>query len=147
MITIDSVEPGTKFVTTAVLHKDSKEPFLKHFGASRDHCYVWGCKPEDIVDVECEIVENDVLVDQLLRDKNYDNDKKEYFACISVEDDGTLDVGIVEPNIKVFFMCFPYGCDAERFWGHEIRDIYTNEIIHKVGDRRNYMVTLKVKML
>lgn len=144
MVKIDSIEVGTKFSTTAIMHKDDKREFLKHFGASRDHCYVWGCKPEDIVDVECEIIENDVLVDQLMRDKNYDCNQQDYFACISVEDDGTLDVGIVEPNIKVFFMCFPYGCDIERFWNHEVKDVWTHEIKHKKGDRRNYMARLKV---
>lgn len=147
MIKIESIENGTIFKTTAVVVTNSRGTFMTHFGASREHSYVWGCKPEDIVNVECEIIENDVLVDQLMVDKNYDNNKQDYFACISVEDDGTFDVRFVEPNIKVFFMCFPYGCDIERVWQHDIKDVWTNEIKHKKGDRRNYMARLKVNLI
>ena len=145
MINIASIEPGTKFNTTAILKTNSSGIlFFDRFQASREHYYVYGIKDSsEILDVECEIVDNDLDIESILRDKSYDNNQIDYFCLARVEKDG-FHIGLIYPNVKVFFMCFPYGCNAERFWNHDIHDI-NGDIEYKKGSRRSYMMRIKVK--
>ncbi len=146
MITLNTIEKGTKFNTTAVKEKDSNGgDIFMHFESIREHASVWGLNPKDILDVECEIVDNDLSIESILADRSYDDNSTDYFCCASVEDDG-FNVSLIFPNIKLFFMCFPYGCDIERYWQHDIPDEDGN-IEHRKGDRRNYMMRIKVKEL
>lgn len=132
MIILDSIEKGTKFTigATEEIQPRTGEHFFSHFGIVREHSHMWGRKPEDVVDVECEIVDNDLSIESLMKDENYDNNCVDYFACIYVREDNTFNVGFIFPNIKQFFVCFPYGTNESRF--------YTN------GKRRSYMARLKV---
>lgn len=146
MITLNTIEKGTKFNTTAVKEKDSNgSDIFTHFESIRKHASLWGFNPEDILDVECEIMDNDLSIESILADQSYDNNRIDYFCCASAED-GSFNVSLIFPNIKLFFMCFPYGCDIERYWQHDIPDEYGN-IKYRKGDRRNYMMRIKVKEL
>ena len=143
MVKIDSIEPGTKFRTTAVISERNGEKLFTHIGVSRIHSSIWGVDPEDIVNIECEIVDNDLSINELILDKSYDSNCIDYFCHAEIEDN-CFDISMIYPNIKQFFICYPYGPDASRFWSHEITDSDGN-IIHRPGDRRAYQMRLKVK--
>lgn len=143
MIKIDSIEPGTKFCTTAVVSVKNGEKIYRHIGVSREHSYMWGDKPEDIIDIECEIVDNDLSINELMTDESYDNNCIDYFCHAEIQED-CFDISMIYPNIKQFFMCYPYGPDASRFWSHEIKNIH-GDIEHRPGDRRAYQMRLKVR--
>lgn len=143
MLTIDSIENGTKFTTTAVLNNGKQGTFFNRFGAFREKAYIFACDPEEIVDVECEIVDNDLIIKDILSDKNYDKNCIDYFACIRPNNDGTFEFEFAGPNIKVFYASFPYGPDIERFWQNDV-SIPSSGIEHKKGDRKIYFSRIKV---
>lgn len=146
MITLNTIEKGTKFNTTAIKEKDSGGgDIFMYFESIREHASAWGLNPKDILDVECEIVDNDLSIESIMADRSYDDNCTDYFCCASEEDDG-FNISLIFPNIKLFFMCFPYGCDIERYWQHDMPDKDGN-IKHRKGDRRNYMMRIKVKEL
>lgn len=146
MIKLDTIEPGTKFVTTATVEKKNGEEVFTHIGVSRKHSSIWGVDPDKIVDIECEIVDNDLLIDDLMLDKDYDNNCVDYFCHAEIEKDGRFDIGLIYANIKVYFVCFPYGADASRFWHHTIERV-DGTVEHKEGDRRAYNMRIKVRKL
>lgn len=125
--------------------KESDEYVYDSFGIDKDHTYMWGRKPEQVIKVKATIIEEDVLMSKLYRhDSDYDCNKVDYFGWISFEKD-ELDIRMIWRNIKLYFMCFPYGPDAGRFWSQDMKDYKTYEIIHKAGDRKGMTVRLKIE--
>ena len=66
-----------------------------------------------------------------------------------MEDDGTLKIGLIYPNIKLYNMCFPYVIDDCLFFDRDFTSInyetFEQTIIHKKGDRRAMTVRLKIE--
>lgn len=145
---ISNYKVGTTFDTTCTLHSIKKGgvPLYINFFISRKFARSFGEKPENVIDVRCTIIEEDVIVNDLMTDPNYDANTCEYFAHVTFDDDGTYDIGLIYGNIKLYFMCFPYTPDNERFYHHDIGDCKGN-IIHKVGDRKSMTVRLKVERI
>jgi hypothetical protein len=146
---IPDYKVGTTFETTCTLQSIQKGgiPFYNNFFISRTFAKsIFGKNPEDVIDVRCTITEEDVLINDLIKDPKYDNNTCEYFAHITFEDDGTYNISLIYGNIKLYFMCFPYTPDAERFYSHEFKDLNGN-IIHKIGDRKSMSVRLKVERI
>ena len=144
MIFLPSIEIGTEFITTAVENYNGRG-FFNNFQANRKHAYSFGTKPEDIVDVKCTIIENDVIIGELYKNPEYDSNSQDYFALAQVIDDKSgYNIGLISPNIKVYHICFPYGADVERFYDKDIHDILTDRILFHAGERRAYHLRLKV---
>lgn len=148
---INNYKVGTSFNITCVKvnrklsGKETSEIIYDSFEISKEHAYIWGRKPEQVIVVKATIIEEDVLMDKLYRkNSDYDCNKIDYFGWITFEDDGTYRINMIYPNIKQYFVCFPYGADAGRFWSQDIKDFNTNKIIHKAGDRRGMTVRLKI---
>lgn len=143
MIKVSSISPGTKFTATAIPAESAiGEKYFIKFHVPRMYADIYGVNADDITDIECEIIDSDVSVDTLITDPGYDNNSVDYFCHAEPVKDG-YELNLFFENIKLFFMCFPYGCDAERFWKHDITDA-NGEILHKVGDRKSYMLRFKV---
>lgn len=119
------------------------------FGIMKEHAYMWARKPEDIIKVKATIIEEDVIIDDLFkRDSDYDTNQVDYFGCIDFEHDEPVRISMIYPNIKQYFVCFPDGPDAVRFWRFDSikLDYDTGEktIEHLAGDRRSMTVRLKI---
>ena len=117
---IDNYKVGTSFEITCSKeeHKTSGKKDGKHyyqnFGIVKEHAYMWGVKPENIITVKATIIEEDVMCQKLMAGKNYDVNSIDYFGRISFEED-KIDIHIIYPNIKQYFICFPYGTDIGLF--------------------------------
>ena len=143
MIKVSSISLGTRFTVTAVpAESGTGEKYFTKLHVSRAYADIWGVSSNDITDIECEITDSDVSVDTLITDPCYDNNSVDYFCHAEPVEDG-YELNLFFENIKLFFMCFPYGCDAERIWKHDITDT-NGKILHKVGDRKSYMLRFKV---
>lgn len=143
MIKVSSISPGTRFTITAVPAESSTgEKYFTKLHVSRAYADIRGVSGNDITDIECEITDDDVSVETLLIDPCYDNNSVDYFCHAEPVKDG-YELNLFFENIKLFFMRFPYGCDIERFWKHDITDM-NGEILHKAGDRKSYMLRFKV---
>lgn len=148
---ISDYKVGTEFEITCAkvnkrLHGEiiPNEYIYDSFGISQEHPYVWARKPEEVIKVKCTIIEEDVVIADIYKNKDYDSNCIDYFGFILFKDDGTFDISMIYPNIKTYSICFPYGADAERFWS---QDIKINEVVHHAGDRRAMSVRLKVEPL
>ena len=110
---IGDYKVGTSFEIncTKRQHIRTGEIIYDSFGIVENLAYMWGRKPEDIVKVKCTIIEEDVLLREKFKDDNYDDNSTDYFGLITWEDDGTLKIGLIYPNIKLYNMCFPYVID------------------------------------
>ena len=138
---------GTTFETTcATRHVKEGHPFYDSFGIDVEHCWMRARKPEEIRKVRCTIIEEDVLVNELMKHgSDYDTNKVDYFGWIEFQEDGTLDIRMIYGNIKLYFMCFPYTPDTVRFYSEDsVVDIHGNYRWH-AGDRRGMSVRLKVE--
>jgi hypothetical protein len=93
--------------------KDGKH-FYQNFGIHKEFAYIYGANPEDVIKVKATIIEEDVMCQKLMVDKNYDDNSIDYFGRISFED-GKMDILFIFPNIKQYFVCFPYGTDIGLF--------------------------------
>ncbi len=63
---------GTTFETTcASRYVKEERPFYDSFGISREHTYMFGRKPEEVCNVRLTIIEEDVLVNDLMRSPDY----------------------------------------------------------------------------
>lgn len=134
---IKDYKTGTTFEITCTKEHNC----YNHFQIHKDLVHMYGKKQEDVITVKCTIIEEDVIVSDLYKyGSSYDANKVDYFGWIEFEDDGTYDIGLIYPNIKLYFMCFAYGPDARRFWNHDIDN-------HKKGDRRGMTVRLKIEEL
>lgn len=144
---INNYKVGTKFETLcASRYVREEKPFYDSFGISKEHAQYFGRKSEEIVKVECTIIEEDVIVGDLFKhDSPYDDNKVDYFAWIEFEEDGSYDIRMIYGNIKLYFICFPGGPDVCRFWSSDSYDVMKNVYNHKKGDRRGMTVRLEVK--
>jgi len=140
---ISDYKVGTSFEITCAKVKRKKEGkeideyIYDSFEINKDHAYLWGRKPEQIIKVKATIIEEDVLISQLYKyNSGYNCNQIDYFGWISFEDSGELKIGLIYQNIKLYFICFPYGPDAGRFWDQDLKDFKTNEIIRHAGDRK-----------
>ena len=125
--------------------KETDEYIYDSFGIDKNHTYMWGRKPEQVIKVKATIIEEDVLMSKLYRyNSDYDCNQIDYFGWISFEKE-YLDIRMIYPNIKLYFVCFPYGPDAGRFWNNDIQNPYTLEIEHHKGDRKGMTVRLKIE--
>jgi hypothetical protein len=119
-----------------------------HLGICPEHTRAYGVDEKDIVDLKCEIIDDDVEVNNLYKDKKYDPKSVDYFGFIKYdEEDKYWDISMIYPCLTLYHMCFPYGADAERFYNNDIKDIFTYKITHHKGDRRAYNVRLKVEQV
>ena len=109
--------------------KDGKH-YYQNFGIVKKHAYMWGANPENVITVKATIIEEDVMCQKLMVDKNYDNNSIDYFGRISF-DEGRISISIIYPNIKQYFICFPYGTDVGLF--------------DKDGNREEMNVRLKIE--
>ena len=135
---------GTEFeITCCKQDRIDNKLLYTSFQISKEHASIWGRKPEDVIKVKGTIIEEDVIVKDLLKDKNYDKNCLDYFGKITFNEDGTYDIGLIYGNIKTYFICFPYGPDALRFWDFDNKDYDTGIFHHKTGDRRSMTVRIK----
>ena len=138
---------GTVFETTcATKHAKDERPFYDSFGIDAEFCWTLARKPEEIRNVRCTIIEEDVLVNELMkRSSDYDTNKVDYFGWIEFQEDGTLDIRMIYGNIKLYYMCFSSSPDIGRFYSKDsVVDIHGNYRWH-AGDRRGMTVRLKVE--
>lgn len=147
---IEDYKVGTSFITTAVLRTNkSDKVFFTAFGIDKKHAHYYSAKPDDVVDVKCTIIEEDVIIGDKYKDKNYDPNSVDYFALITWEDNDNLDVSLISPNIKVYNICFPYVIDEHLFYNKDVikTDYKTlkTETTHRKGDRHRMTVRLKVE--
>ena len=148
---INNYKVGTSFEITCTKRKHiiTGETVYDSFGIIENLAYMWGRKPEDIVKVRCKIIEEDVLLMNKFKDKNYDENCTDYFALITWGDDGTLNIGLIYPNIKLYDMCFPYEIDKCLFYDKDFTTYdyktFEEKIVHKKGDRHRMTVRLKIE--
>lgn len=139
---LNSIDPDVEFRTTATMDENSIGQFFRNFFIDREHAKYWGKKPENVVDVKCTIVRNDITMIGLL-DEGYDTNSIDYLAFAMVKDGGRYNIMIIEPNFKVFNCNFPGGADNELFFEpYHIHDRFEN--ISKLH-RRAYICRLKVE--
>ena len=146
---INDYKIGTSIVTTAAQRTNNNGTFYTSFGVNENYAHTFGVKPEDIVNVKATIIEEDVLIGDKYKDKNYDSNSIDYFALITWQDDNTLEINLISPNIKVYNVCFPYIIDEHLFYENDITELNfeTKELktIHKKGDRHRMTVRLKIE--
>lgn len=138
---------GTTFITQCATRykNDRGEPLYDSFDINPNYAYMWGRKPDEIRTVRGTIVEEDVLVNELMSaDSNYDCEQTDYFGWIEFLDDGTYDLRMVYPNVKLYFMCFPYTPDVKRFRTEDNIDVDGN-VRWRKGDRVGMSVRLKIE--
>lgn len=111
--------------------KDGKH-YYENFGVVKEHASIWGVNPEDVITVKATIIEEDVMCQKLMLDKNYDNNSIDYFGRISF-DEGKIYIHFIYSNIKQYFTCFLYGPDVGLF--------------DKDGNREEMNVRLKIEEL
>ncbi len=138
---------GTSFEITCVKEKinnkytnDFKE-YYSSFEIMPRLASMWAKNQEDVITVKATIIEEDVIIKDLFNNKDYDENCVDYFGWIDFEDYNKTkryDIGLIYPNIKQYFVCFPYGADSGRFWNNDIGE-------HKKGDRRGMTVRLKIE--
>ena len=146
---INDYKIGTSIITTASKRTNNNGTFYTSFGVNKEYAHTFGIKPESIVNVKATIIEEDVLIGDKYKDKNYDSNSIDYFALITWQDDNTLKINLISPNIKVYNVCFPYVIDEHLFYEKDITELNfdTKEFktIHKKGDRHKMTVRLKVE--
>jgi len=147
---IDNYRIGTTLITTCAKRlSKTGEVYYRAFGISKKHANIYGEKPENVINCKLTIIEEDVLLKDKFKDKNYDENCIDYFGVITWEDDGSLRIGCIQHNIKLYNMCFPYVIDNYRFFNEDFTsfDNKTLEeiVIHKKGDRHRMTVRLKVE--
>lgn len=148
---INDYKIGTSIVTTAAQRTNNNGTFYISFGVNKNYAHTFGVKPEDVVNVKATIIEEDVLIGNKYKDKNYDSNSIDYFALITWQDDNTLEINLISPNIKVYNVCFPYIIDEHLFYDRDITKIDLNTLetktIHKKGDRHKMTVRLNVERI
>lgn len=156
---LTNIEPGTSFITTAIENSNSVGTFFYIFGKDKRGITYYGYKEDDLIDVKCTILKNDITLGELYQDPKYSSNSIDYLLYVKVNDDKTLWPMIIEPNIKMFNMCFPYGADAELFWDKDFPEHgrislndegkmnYNEEKIFYKGDRRGYICRLKIEKI
>jgi len=149
---INDYKVGTIFITNCTKVKqrycgEETNVFIyDSFGINPLHASIWGRNPEDIVKVKCTVIEEDVIISDLMkRDSGYDENCTDYFGWIDMEKEDNYDIAMIFANIKLYFVCFPYGPDAGRFWNYDVENSRTYEIEHHKGDRRGMTVRLKIE--
>lgn len=115
-----NIKVGNSFETTAVLKSnDFNGNFFTHFGINPEHKLQYGVdENENIVRVRCTIVDINLSIANLYSDKTYDTNCVDYLAYLPFEMYDKIVIQskiIIQPNIKVFNCCFPYGADASCF--------------------------------
>jgi hypothetical protein len=144
---INDYKIGTNFFITCTkehkknFHNNKGEEYYSNFGIIPRLASMWAKKEEDVITVKATIIEEDVLINELLHDKNYDDNSIDYFGCVDFEEfykDNQYNIQMIFPNIKQYFICFPYGPDSIRFWQTDLEP-------HKKGDRRGMTVRLKIE--
>lgn len=118
---IDNYKVGTSFEITCskeehkISGKKDGKHYYQNFGIVKEHAYMWGVKPENVITVKATIIKEDVMCQKLMTSKNYDVNSIDYFARIHFLDNGQYDISMIYPNIKQYFICFPYGTDIGLF--------------------------------
>lgn len=120
------------------------------FGIMKNHAYMWARKPEDIIKVKATIIEEDVIINKIFKkDSGYDTNQVDYFGWVDFEHNEPVNISMIYPNIKQYFVCFPDGPDAGRFWKFDSINVNydTGEktVEHLAGDRRGMTVRLKIE--
>jgi len=119
-----NIKVGNSFETTAVLKlNDFNGNFFTHFGINPKHKLHYGVdENENVVRVRCTITDVDLSIANLYSDKSYDENCVDYLAYFpfykcdyNVWLTAIQSTIIIQPNIKVFNCCFPYGADASCF--------------------------------
>ena len=142
---IDSYKAGTTFVTQcASRHTHDGRPIYDSFDINPNYAYMWGRKPEEIRTVRGTIIQEDVLVNDLMVSKDYDQNQIDYFGWIEFLEDGTYDIRMIYPNIKLYFVCFPYTPDVKRFRKDDFIDA-TGKVRWRKGDRVGMSVRLRIE--
>jgi hypothetical protein len=112
--------------------KEDGKYYYQNFGILKEIASIWGVKPENVITVKATIIEEDVMCQKLMMDENYDSNSIDYFGRISFEE-GKISISIIYPNIKQYFICFPYGTDVGLF--------------DKDGNRKEMNVRVKIEEL
>lgn len=141
---IKDYKVGTTFEVNCVKDTCYGGECFCDFGITPASACVFARNPEDVIRVKGTIIEEDVVVESIYKKgSSYDDNQTDYFAWIEFEEDGTYDIGLFQPNIKLYFMCFPSGPDVLRFWSFDGMNFNTGKYLHKKGDRRGMTVRLK----
>lgn len=141
---IKDYKVGTTFEIGCVKDTSDGGECFCDFGITPMFASVFARRPEDAIKVKGTIIEEDIIVGDIYKKgSSYDDNQTDYFAWVEFEDDGTYNIGLFQPNIKLYFMCFPNGPDVLRFWNFDSMDYHTGKYLHKRGDRRGMTVRLK----
>ena len=142
---IQNYKKGTEFEITCVRFNHPNHGLIYNaFQIKKNFANMWGEDPNNVITVKATIVDEDVIIEDLMRDKSYDDNCVDYFGLVDFNEDGTFDIGLIYPNIKQYFVCFPSGPGATRFWNFDDKDYETGKYHHKIGDRRSMTVRLKI---
>jgi len=145
---ISDYKVGTTFEITCTkrYREDKKEFVYDSFGINKKFASIYGKNPEDVITVKCTIIEEDVIVDDLMKcNSDYDTNSLDYFAYIDGFEDNDLNISLIYANVKLYFMCFPYGPDSLRFWNYDQLDSDFETYLYHKGDRRAMTVRLKIE--
>jgi hypothetical protein len=125
---------GTTFIINCTKHFGHYDSF----GILPELAFMWARKENEIIKVECTIVEEDIIVSDLYKDPKYNPNSLDYFAHIDFNEDGTYSTVIIYHTLNIYNMCFPNGPDAERFYKFD-------GLHHKKDDRKSMTVRIKVE--
>jgi uncharacterized protein (UPF0335 family) len=94
------IEVGYKFKTTATLYKDK---YFHHFGIRPITANLYGNNVDDIIEVQCEVIE--------IGYPDYKPDNSvQYWGFYDIK---RKNVSLIYPSWLQFYTCFPYGPKAE----------------------------------
>ena len=145
---INDYKVGTTFEIpcTKRINQQTNEIVYDSFGIDKKHANIYGRKPEDVITVKCTIIEEDVIVDDLMKyNSTYNTNSLDYFGHITGFEKNELDISLIYANIKVYSICFPYGPDTIRFWNYDQLDKDFKNYLYREGDRRSMTVRLKIE--
>ncbi len=145
---IPSYKKGTSFNITCCKNIDEDgSVFYNHFEIIPTLADMWGHNPKDVITVKATIIDEDVIVEDLMKDKSYDENCVDYLGLVDFNIDGSYEIGIIYRNIKLYFVCFPGGPGKERFWSSGYKNYKTGKYYYRKGDRRSMTVRLKIEEL
>ena len=145
---INDYKVGTSFEINCTKHNHIKtgEILYDSFGIDKKFASIYGRKPEQVIKVKCTIIEEDVIIKNLIsNNSDYDDNSIDYFGFIDGFENNDLNISMIWYNIKLYFVCFPYGPDSLRFCQYDQKNYETNEYDFKKGDRRGMTVRLKIE--
>jgi hypothetical protein len=92
------------FTTTATIGKSENGNYFHNFGIRPMIASLYGCKPEDIINVKCTI-----SIDQSTEKHN----APDYWGWYDLKEKCWSTGSLIQPSFVQFKMCFIYGYESE----------------------------------